>query len=586
MQSIPRRALDTNPLRQEIIFGGEKGAQTVPKGAGPGLPVDAAKKLEASGAKAPEIFQQTGWYRGPDGAWKWTLSDKGASLKDDAFQTFYTGDPTGLSKEDLAKDAQVRLKRGGPEGTRKLTDILDHPALYETYPEFKNTTVKVLPPLPGGGVGGGTAEVGSYDAANNVLNIRDFRSAKDVLSTILHEVQHGVQSTEGFGTGLHWNAFLPSDVRTGKRRPTQEEQDYAIQNYFRVAGETEARQVEKQFQTQNWSQRPTQMEGFPTPEQQWVRQGNATSLPPGKSYQFEPVDHDPFNDPQVRPVEHDPFTAPNLTPVDYDPFATMEGVNAAYTKAGQHVYNTPLEPQAEEAFRGWVQQNNVPFDPEAGVTDYDMRGFWLGLHNNDPRAVSAIDPHDEKLHYPDNWKTPLHQTFSADSQWATSDAPRWTPEGQLIDNQGNVVFAPPSPNAGALPYQPVPAEYHADDPSTPMPGVDIPYEDLSRDDVVRRPWNPSSTVGRDNLYSWGTGEQPPLAYPTSPYTNPFVTPEYGWQSSPSNPVLSDAPPEIPPPYSPTRGEHSQYQPSPSELLSQMQEWLQEWWDSQYLEQRR
>jgi len=137
-----------------------------------------------------------------------------------------------------------------------------------------------------------------------------------------------------------------------------------------------------------------------------------------------------------------------LARIGGDPFATMEGVNAAYIKPGEHVYNTPLTPEAEQAFRGWIGQNKVPFNPEAGVTDYDMRGFWLGLQNQDPRAVSAIDPHDRRLHYPDYWKTPLHQTFSADSQWATPDAPRWTPEGRLIDRQGNVLFAPPPQPSG------------------------------------------------------------------------------------------------------------------------------------------
>lgn len=36
--------------------------------------------------------------------------------------------------------------------------------------------------------------------------------------------------------------------------------------------------------------------------------------------------------------------------------------------------------------------------------------------------------------------------------------------------------------------------------------------------------------------------------PVSPYTHPFLTPEYGWQDRPENPALSDAPPEIPAPW--------------------------------------
>src|SRR5712675_1393891 len=38
-------------------------------------------------------------------------------------------------------------------------------------------------------------------------------------------------------------------------------------------------------------------------------------------------------------------------------------------------YNTQLAPLDEMAFRGWLKKNNVPFDPNAAGTDYDMRGF-------------------------------------------------------------------------------------------------------------------------------------------------------------------------------------------------------------------
>ena len=71
----------------------------------------------------------------------------------------------------------------------------------------------------------------------------------------------------------------------------------------------------------------------------------------------------------------------------------------------------------EPAFRKWVKDNKVPFDPDAkGPQDYDMRGFWKALQAGDEKAKSGIDPNDGKLHYPDYWKTPYHETFSAESQ--------------------------------------------------------------------------------------------------------------------------------------------------------------------------
>lgn len=117
--------------------------------------------------------------------------------------------------------------------------------------------------------------------------------------------------------------------------------------------------------------------------------------------------------------------------------------NEGYSRAGP--YRTNLPPQQEVAFQRWVRHNNVPFDPHQTIQDYDMRGFWNGLQSGDPRARSAIDPNDQRLHYPDVWKTPYHQTFSADSQWAGPGAPQWQ-ENRLMGADGNVLFdaaAPP-----------------------------------------------------------------------------------------------------------------------------------------------
>lgn len=104
-------------------------------------------------------------------------------------------------------------------------------------------------------------------------------------------------------------------------------------------------------------------------------------------------------------------------------------------------YNTQLSPLDEMAYRNWVQQNIVPTNPDATAPqDYDMRGFYQGLQQGNPRAQSAIDPNDSRLHFPDFWKTPLHQTFSNESQWAPPTAPQWTPNDQLASPNGQVVF--------------------------------------------------------------------------------------------------------------------------------------------------
>jgi hypothetical protein len=105
-------------------------------------------------------------------------------------------------------------------------------------------------------------------------------------------------------------------------------------------------------------------------------------------------------------------------------------------------YNTQLDPMTEMAFRQWVQSNNVPFDVNAhGPTDYDMRGYYQGLMSGNPMArPTEINPNDNRPHYTDYYKTPLHQSFSAGSQWAGPNAPQWINGSQLAGQNGQILF--------------------------------------------------------------------------------------------------------------------------------------------------
>ena len=81
----------------------------------------------------------------------------------------------------------------------------------------------------------------------------------------------------------------------------------------------------------------------------------------------------------------------------------------------------------------------MPFDPSSGA-DYDMRGFYNAMRAGDPRAMSAVDPNDSAIHYPDTWKMLTHETFSGQSQWAGPVAPQWNEQDQLISPGGRILF--------------------------------------------------------------------------------------------------------------------------------------------------
>ena len=100
---------------------------------------------------------------------------------------------------------------------------------------------------------------------------------------------------------------------------------------------------------------------------------------------------------------------------------------------------TTLTPDQEKAFLTWVAKNKVKFNPKDQYPDYDMRGFYQALMNKDPKAMTAIDPNDKLLHYPDTWKTPYHETFSNESQYATEGAPKWQ-DKKLVSSTGEVIF--------------------------------------------------------------------------------------------------------------------------------------------------
>jgi hypothetical protein len=97
-------------------------------------------------------------------------------------------------------------------------------------------------------------------------------------------------------------------------------------------------------------------------------------------------------------------------------------------------YLTQLDPAKEAQFQQWVQQNKVPFDPSP-TSDYDMRGFWQS-----DRSGTGVNPNDNMMHFPDTYKTPYHQSFSAESQWALPNAPTWNDKDQLVTPDGRIVF--------------------------------------------------------------------------------------------------------------------------------------------------
>jgi hypothetical protein len=71
-------------------------------------------------------------------------------------------------------------------------------------------------------------------------------------------------------------------------------------------------------------------------------------------------------------------------------------------------YNTQLSPDQENAFQGWMQQQqqSTGRDLSKDLYDYDLRGDWL-------QGAAR----DERGHGTDVFKKPNHPTFSTGSQY-------------------------------------------------------------------------------------------------------------------------------------------------------------------------
>ena len=111
--------------------------------------------------------------------------------------------------------------------------------------------------------------------------------------------------------------------------------------------------------------------------------------------------------------------------------------NLAYADPEWEKKLTQLTPEQEQAFTQWVKANKVPYDPKDKFPDYDMKGFYLSqLKSGAKPSVNAVD---KQLHYPDTFKTPYHESFSRESQWAKEGAPAWQGE-KLVSPKGEVIF--------------------------------------------------------------------------------------------------------------------------------------------------
>ena len=146
-----------------------------------------ASKLEKKGVSPQEIWKETGTVRGPDGQWRQEISDKEAFIKGN--KPF----------EDVIMGAYDRgvLETGNQLYKTNVGDVMYHNPLKQAYPELMGIETQMM--RKGSNARGSLAK----DIMNNeqILQVRKDLSPEEARSTMLHELQHGIQESEGFAAG-------------------------------------------------------------------------------------------------------------------------------------------------------------------------------------------------------------------------------------------------------------------------------------------------------------------------------------------------------------------------------------------------
>lgn len=185
-----------------------------------------AVELEKAGVKPEQIWRETGTFRGADGKLRQEISDVGAvhrnpkelqelgkAKKEEAkeLQSRIAGIP---GQKDLFPKALTEAKRPVREQIKQLKEeadqlmrpsdtrgqsarfALEHPELYKAYPELGDI------PVFQGGLGLGR-ELGSLRGAAGDLEMSVTQAGlrQSPKSTMLHEMQHAVQSLEDMAPG-------------------------------------------------------------------------------------------------------------------------------------------------------------------------------------------------------------------------------------------------------------------------------------------------------------------------------------------------------------------------------------------------
>mgnify|MGYP004610056599 CR=1 FL=1 len=216
-------------------MGGLK-AETADKSA-----LEKAMELEKDGTDSEKIRKETGWFKGYDGKWRFEIDNSELKFKTDIEKNRAAAIELAKMK---VKSAELEEKIVNNTATKaeeneyynldekmieyrkgvKLSDVINHPKLFEAYPQLKNVDVYYEI---------SSVNRGIYSSNGNVIMLNPMHTIDEQKEAIIHEIQHAIQEIENFANG--------SNLEYWKNLGYSDEEAMAM--YYNTAGEREARDV-------------------------------------------------------------------------------------------------------------------------------------------------------------------------------------------------------------------------------------------------------------------------------------------------------------------------------------------------------
>jgi hypothetical protein len=217
--------------------------------------LERAKQMREKGLGNDATARQTGWFLGVDGRWRYEISDDQAK-----WRVVPTADPfsaAGTSLDDLSQkiygvpfDKLPRMSDSSErqniirrqDNLTRLDNYLDHPELFKAYSQLGSIRVTVDNNMDDG-------DLGVYFERQNTIQLNSKSSPEQMLSTVLHELQHAIQSIEDFARGGSMNADFTTNVKNAiqnlSKGKTEEVERWEWRNQWKIKAAEKAAEISR-----------------------------------------------------------------------------------------------------------------------------------------------------------------------------------------------------------------------------------------------------------------------------------------------------------------------------------------------------